>query len=161
MSQLRIALAQVNSCVGDLEGNARAVVDWTRKAADGGAHLVVFPEMHLTGYPVEDLALRESFAHASQRALDTPAARLPAPRRGAVATRGGAAPALVGSLALDDVAPRDSAAVLYRGEVVARQHKHHLPNYGVFDERRYFKSGQRLDIIRLHGLEVGMVICAD
>src|ERR1044072_4664224 len=154
MSQLRIALAQVNSCVGDLEGNARAVVDWTRKAADGGAHLVVFPEMHLTGYPVEDLALRESFAHASQRALDTLATRL--------ADGGcGDAAAVVGSLVLDDVGPRDSAAVLYRGEVVARQHKHHLPNYGVFDERRYFKSGQRLDIIRLHGLEVGMVICAD
>src|ERR1044072_5600694 len=107
MSQLRIALAQVNSWVGDLEGNARAVVDWTRKAADGGAHLVVFPEMHLTGYPVEDLALRESFAHASQRALDTVATRLAGAGCGAVA-------AFVGYLDLDDVGPRDSAAVLYR-----------------------------------------------
>ena len=71
MSQLRIALAQVNSCVGDLPGNADAVVDWTRQAVQQGAHVVVFPEMHLTGYPVEDLALRESFAHASQRALES------------------------------------------------------------------------------------------
>jgi NAD+ synthase (glutamine-hydrolysing) len=154
MPQLRIALAQVNSCVGDLEGNAEAVVDRAREAAADGAHLIVFPEMHLTGYPVEDLALRESFAHASREALASLATRLADAGCGDVA-------AFVGYLDLDDQGPRDSAAVLYRGEVVARQHKHHLPNYGVFDERRYFKAGQSLDVVRLHGLEVGMVICED
>src|SRR5439155_24369897 len=66
MAQLRIALAQVNATVGDLDGNASLIVEWARRAAEAGAHLVVFPEMVLTGYPVEDLALRESFAEASK-----------------------------------------------------------------------------------------------
>src|ERR1044072_7768384 len=76
MPQLRIALAQVNATVGDLDGNAALVASWTARAAAEGAHLVVFPEMVLTGYPVEDLALRESFATASRSALSALAARL-------------------------------------------------------------------------------------
>jgi NAD+ synthase (glutamine-hydrolysing) len=154
MPQLRIAAAQVNTRVGDLAGNADLVVEWTRKAAEAGAHLVVFPEMCLTGYPVEDLALRESFAHASHKALDELATRLADVGCGEVA-------AFVGYLDTDEAGARNAAAVLYRGEVVARQFKHHLPNYGVFDERRYYKPGTTLDIVRLHGLEVGMVICED
>ena len=154
MPQLRIALAQVNPTVGDLSGNAGLVVDWTRTAAQAGAQLVVFPEMVLTGYPVEDLALRESFATASRAELVSLAGRLDDAGCGDIA-------AYVGYLDLDDVGPRDSAAVLHGGEVVVRQHKHHLPNYGVFDERRYFKPGQELTVLRVHGLEVGMVICED
>src|SRR5437868_3779115 len=76
MPQLRIAAAQVNTRVGDLAGNAGLIVDWSRKAAESGAHVVVFPEMALTGYPVEDLSLRESFAHASREALAELAHRL-------------------------------------------------------------------------------------
>src|SRR3954469_23098150 len=76
MSQLRIALAQVNTTVGDITGNAELTVEWTRRAAEAGAHLVVFPEMMLTGYPVEDLALRKSFVAASQRAPQRTARRL-------------------------------------------------------------------------------------
>jgi NAD+ synthase (glutamine-hydrolysing) len=154
MPQLRIAAAQVNTRVGDLAGNADLIVDWTRKAAESGAHLVVFPEMTLTGYPIEDLALRESFARASRRTLEELAVRLADAGCGEVA-------AFVGYLDLDEVGARNAAAVLYQGSVVARQFKHHLPNYGVFDERRYYKPGLELDIVRLHGVEVGMVICED
>src|SRR5215468_10385289 len=76
MPQLRVGLAQVNATVGDLDGNAELVLRWARRAVDAGAHLVAFPEMVLTGYPVEDLALRESFAAASREALDALPARL-------------------------------------------------------------------------------------
>ena len=154
MPQLRIALAQVNATVGDLDGNASLVASWTARAAAEGAHLVVFPEMVLTGYPVEDLALRESFAAASRAVLASLAARLDAEGHGGVA-------AVVSYLDRDAVGPRDAVAVLYEGRVVATQFKHHLPNYGVFDERRLFKPGQTLDVVRLHGVEVGMVICED
>ncbi|MEU0884819.1 NAD+ synthase [Lentzea sp. NPDC005914] len=154
MPQLRIALAQVNATVGDLSGNASLVVEWTRKAREGGAHLVVFPEMVLTGYPVEDLAIRTSFARASAEALESLASSLDAAGLGDVV-------AFVGYLEHDSVGPRNAAAVLHGGRVVARQSKHHLPNYGVFDERRYFKPGSSLDIIRINGVEVGMVICED
>jgi NAD+ synthase (glutamine-hydrolysing) len=154
MSQLRIALAQVNTCVGDLDGNAAEVVTWTRKAAETGAHVALFPEMALTGYPVEDLALRESFSDASRRTLDILAERLADVGCGDVAV-------FVGYLDRDDAGPRNAAAVLYRGAVVARQFKHFLPNYGVFDEYRIFKPGNTLDVIRLHGLDIGMVICED
>jgi NAD+ synthase (glutamine-hydrolysing) len=154
MAQLRIAMAQVNATVGDLDGNAALVGEWTRRAQDAGAHLVVFPEMVLTGYPVEDLALRESFAEASKHTLTGLAGQLDDAGHGEIA-------AVVSYLDRDDVGPRDAVAVLHRGKVVATQFKHHLPNYGVFDERRYFKPGQTLDILRVHGLEVGLVICED
>src|SRR2546423_623010 len=154
MPQLRIALAQVNSTVGDVFSNADATVEWVRKAAESGAHVVVFPEMALTGYPVEDLSLRESFAHASREALAELAHRLAEAGCRDVA-------AFVGYLDMDEAGPRNAAAVLYQGRIVATQYKHHLPNYGVFDERRYYKPGTTLDIVRLHGVEVGMVICED
>jgi NAD+ synthase (glutamine-hydrolysing) len=154
MPQLRIALAQVNACVGDLRGNADLVIDWTCRAARSGARLVVFPEMVLTGYPVEDLAIRQSFARASGRALEELAGRLEEAGCGDVA-------AFVGYLDLDDIGVRNAVAVLHGGRVVARQYKHHLPNYGVFDERRYFEPGTTLDVVRIDGLEVGVVICED
>ncbi|MEU4741509.1 NAD+ synthase [Actinosynnema sp. NPDC023658] len=154
MPQLRLALAQVNACVGDLAGNTELVVEWSRKAVEAGAHLAVFPEMALTGYPVEDLALRVSFAEASKEALTALATRLDEAGCGELAV-------FVGYLDRDERGMRNSAAVLHRGGVVARQHKHHLPNYGVFDERRYFTPGDTLDVVRVHGLEVGMVICED
>ncbi|MCK2240747.1 MULTISPECIES: NAD+ synthase [unclassified Crossiella] len=154
MTQLRIALAQVNACVGDLVGNAKMVVEWTSKAVQAGAHLVAFPEMVLTGYPVEDLALRESFAAASRAAVDELAERL-------AAAGCGDALVVVGYLDRDEAGPRNAAALIQDGRVVARCAKHHLPNYGVFDEFRYFVPGRTLPIVRLHGVDVGVVICED
>ena len=150
MAQLRIAMAQVNATVGDLDGNAALIGDWTRRAHEAGAHVVVFPEMVLTGYPVEDLALRESFADGSKQALATLAVQLD---EAAAATSRASSATSTGTRS----GPRDAVAVLHGGEVVATQFKHHLPNYGVFDEQRYFKPGRTLDILRIHGLEVGMV----
>jgi len=154
MPQLRVALAQVNACVGDLTGNADLVLRWVETAVQGGAHIVVLPEMMLTGYPVEDLALRRSFCLASRATLDGLAARL------ADAGCGGAV-VVVGYLDRDDVGSRNAAAVLHRGQVIASYAKHHLPNYGVFDEFRYFAAGTTLPVLRVHGLDVGIVICED
>ncbi|KMS90428.1 NAD+ synthase [Prauserella rugosa] len=154
MPHLRIALAQINTTVGDLSGNADRVVEQTRAAAESGAHVVVFPEMTLTGYPVEDLALRETFARASREQVDVVARRLAEAGCGEVLT-------YIGYLDQDEVGPRNAAAALWNGEVVATQYKHHLPNYGVFDERRNFKPGTELDVVRVHGVDVGMVICED
>jgi len=154
MAQLRIALAQVNATVGDLAGNAGLVLDAARRAHQAGAHVVVLPEMVLTGYPVEDLALRESFAVAAREALGELAGRLAAAGHGDVA-------AVVGYLDRDEAGPRNAVAVLHGGEVVATQYKHHLPNYGVFDERRNFQPGNTLDVVRVHGVDVGLVICED
>ncbi|MGH3609993.1 MAG: nitrilase-related carbon-nitrogen hydrolase, partial [Pseudonocardiaceae bacterium] len=154
MPQLRLALAQVNPCVGDIVGNATMIADRCREASAAGAHIVVFGEMALTGYPVEDLALRESFVAASVQSLQTLVTRLVQAGCGELA-------AVVGYLDSDAHGPRNAAAVLHRGRVVARQFKHHLPNYGVFDERRYFIPGTTLTVFRLHSLEIGMVICED
>jgi NAD+ synthase (glutamine-hydrolysing) len=154
MPQLRVALAQVNPCVGDLPGNATIIAARCREAAAVGAHIVIFGEMALTGYPVEDLALRESFVAGSVQTLQALAARLADDGCGKLAV-------VVGYLDSDAEGPRDAAAVLYQGKPVARQFKHHLPNYGVFDERRYFIAGTTLTVFRLHGLEIGMVICED
>jgi NAD+ synthase (glutamine-hydrolysing) len=176
--QLRVALAQVDTAVGDLAGNAELVSTWTAKAADDGAHLVVFPEMTLTGYPPEDLVLRESFAHASQRAVVELAGTLAERGLGNVAVvvgylahTEGSGPAPVESIPADDDrpgdanprrgAPRNAAALLYQGEVVARYYKRHLPNYGVFDEARYFVPGTELPIVRLHGVDVALTVCED
>jgi NAD+ synthase (glutamine-hydrolysing) len=153
MPTLRIALAQVNPTVGDLAGNAAAVREWSRAAADSGAQLVAFPEMMLTGYPVEDLVFRKSFVAASTEALRTLAADLAADGLGDL-------PVVVGYLDADG-GPRNALAVLHRGEVLTTYYKHHLPNYGVFDEDRYFEPGDTLTVIRLAGVDVALTICED
>ncbi|HEU0104478.1 MAG TPA: nitrilase-related carbon-nitrogen hydrolase, partial [Mycobacteriales bacterium] len=160
MAQLRIALAQVDSTVGDLAGNADLVSRWTARAGEQGAAVVVFPEMMLTGYPPEDLVLRGSFVQASLDALEALAVRLQDEGAGEVAVVVGycgrtehPAPA-VGRPAGE---PQNSAAVLHGGRVVARYAKHHLPNYGVFDEFRYFVRGDRLPVVRLQDEGAGEV----
>ena len=165
MPTLRLALCQVNPTVGDLTGNAGLVREWTRQAAGSGAQLVLFPELMLTGYPVEDLVFRRSFVAASRAALHRLAADLAADGHGDL-------PVLVGYLDADgppqvssDAEPgrgaRNAAALLHRGEVVATYFKHHLPNYGVFDEDRYFVPGDTLTVVRVGGVDVALTICED
>jgi len=153
MPQLRVALAQIDICVGDLTGNAAAVLHHTAAARDAGAHLVAFPEMTLTGYPPEDLVFRESFAEASEHALGALASTLQEQRLGDLAV-------VVGYLAHDG-GPRNAAALLHEGRIVTTYYKHHLPNYGVFDEARYFVPGRLFPVVTLHGVGVGLTICED
>jgi NAD+ synthase (glutamine-hydrolysing) len=162
--QLRIAMAQVNPVVGDLAGNARMIRDRVAEAAAAGAHLVAFPEMVLTAYPVEDLALRDSFVEASRRAVVRLAADIAADGYGDV-------PVVVGYLDRADegafdadpgrTLPQNCAAVIHGGRVVGRYAKHHLPNYGVFDEYRIFAPGDSLTVVRVRGVDVAIAICED
>jgi NAD+ synthase (glutamine-hydrolysing) len=164
MPQLRVALCQLNVTVGAVAANAEAILSRAAAAAAGGADLIVFPEMALTGYPVEDLALRRSFQRASRQALDGLPGRL------AEAGAGGSV-VVVGYLdaAVHDVpqlgrpagGPQNALALLHAGEVVIRSAKHHLPNYGVFDEFRHFVPGNRLPVVRIGGADVAFVICED
>jgi NAD+ synthase (glutamine-hydrolysing) len=162
MAQMRLALAQINPTVGDLSGNARAVREWTAEAAARGAHLVAFPEMMLTGYPVEDLALRSSFVEASRTALTELATDLACDGHGDL-------PVVVGYLdhapytsnEANRPLPQNCAAVLHQGQVKARYAKHHLPNYGVFDEFRIFAPGRDLTVVRIGDVDVAIAICED
>ena len=167
---VRVGLAQVNTTVGDLAGNAEIIVEWTRRAAARGAHVVVFPEMALTGYPVEDLALRASFVEASIAAVRNVADRLNVEGLGGLAVvvgyldrRAGLAP----RTGVPAGAPLDAAAVLHGGRVVITSAKHHLPNYGVFDEFRYFVPGSTLPVFRVpvpgsdEAVDVAVAICED
>ena len=148
--KLRIALAQVNPTVGDLAANAALVRAKVATAQEAGAHIVVFPEMVLTGYPVEDLALRPSFQIASQGAIAELAAHLT-----------GEIVAIVGYLDQVDGAPQNMVAVISGGAIKARYAKCHLPNYGVFDEFRNFVPGDKTLVVRIHGVDVGIAICED
>lgn len=153
MTALRVALAQVNTTVGDFAGNTETVLARTAQAAAAGAQLVTFPEMVLTGYPVEDLVLRPAFRGASRAAVEKLAT--------ALADAGLGETAVVVGYVDDDGRPRDASAFLLRGQVVARYFKHHLPNYGVFDERRYFAPGTELTIVRHLGVDIALTVCED
>jgi NAD+ synthase (glutamine-hydrolysing) len=145
---LRVALAQMNATVGDIPGNAAKIARHTAAARDQGASLVVFPELSLTGYPPEDLLLKTAFLEEAGAALEDLAGQA----RGIVALVGFPERA-------DDV--YNSAAVLADGEVAAVYRKMYLPNYGVFDEQRYFQSGAEAAIFELNGIPVGISICED
>ncbi len=149
MASLRIALAQVDLTVGDLAGNAATVRAWTERARDAGAQLVAFPEMALTGYPIEDLVFRGSFRDANLRALD------------ALAAEATDLPVVVGYLGWDGSAAYNAVAVLRDGAVRATYAKHHLPNYGVFDEERYFAPGSGVTLLDVAGATVGLAVCED
>ncbi|EYR64904.1 NAD+ synthetase [Actinotalea ferrariae CF5-4] len=155
MAPLTIALAQIDTRVGDVAGNADRVVAWTRSAADAGARLVLFPEMTLTGYPIEDLALRDSFARAAEDALQDVLRRLVADGLGDLTV-------VLGTLGRTPAGRATNQAVVVRGgEVLARYDKHHLPNYGVFDEYRIFASGSEPCVVDVEGRRVGVVVCED
>ena len=145
---LRAALAQINPTVGDIEGNAAKVGDSIGRAREAGAALVVFPELALTGYPPEDLLLKPHFLDSAGAALEA----LAAEARGIVALVGFPERA-------DDV--YSAAAVLADGRVTAVYRKVHLPNYGVFDEQRYFQAGTEPALIELNEVSIGLTICED
>src|SRR5215203_711119 len=145
---LRVALAQIDPTVGDIAGNTRKIAESIAAARERGAALVVFPELCVTGYPPEDLLLKTSFLDAAEAALHELAAQ----------TRDIAA--VVGyPERAEDV--YNTAAVLSGGEVAALYRKMYLPNYGVFDEQRYFQSGAEAGIFELNGIPIGLTICED
>ena len=149
--KLRVALAQINPTVGDLAGNGALIADSIATAISNGAHVLVFPEMIVTGYPVEDLALRPSFQKASKATLATIAT-----------TVTGDLVAVIGYLDTSaDGAPQNAVAVVSGGKVVAKYVKRHLPNYGVFDEFRNFTAGTESLVVRIHGVDVAIAICED
>ena len=155
MPSLRLALAQVNPCVGDLAGNAQIVLEHCRAARAAGADVVAFPEMVITGYPIEDLALRKSFQRAAERTVLEVAASLAADGMGGMTV-------ILGTLGTTpDGRPVNQAAVIEAGKVIARYTKHHLPNYGVFDERRIFAPGEATCVVEARGRRLGIVICED
>jgi NAD+ synthase (glutamine-hydrolysing) len=145
---LRVALAQVNPIVGDLEGNARLVIDWIGRARDQGADLICFPELVITGYPPEDLVLKPAFVRDNLKQLD-------------FVTKATKGISVVVGFVDDDGAIFNSAAFLHDGELKAVYHKVFLPNYGVFDEQRYFEPGHRCPIFELDGVRVGISVCED
>jgi len=152
---IRIGLAQVNPTVGDLSGNRELILKFARHAKSGGAHIVLFPEMVLTGYPVEDLAMRRSFRDGSRRAINELALALAESEFEDLVS-------VVGYLdESESGSPQNAIAIIYRGEIKARYIKHHLPNYGVFDEFRNFTPGNTSLIVRIHGIDVGFAICED
>ena len=149
--KLRVALAQINPTVGDLVGNRALIASSIESAKKSSAHIVLFPEMIVTGYPVEDLALRPSFQIASKASLLEIAKGV----RGDIV-------AMVGYLDTSPAgAPQNALAIISEGEVKARYVKRHLPNYGVFDEFRNFTAGNQSLVVRIHGVDVAVAICED
>ncbi len=148
---MRLALCQMNATVGDIAGNAEKIADGIAAAREAGADLVLFPELALTGYPPEDLLLKEHFLADARRALDGLAAATgeqPSP------------PAIVGfPERAEDV--YNSAALLAGGEIRGIYRKVYLPNYGVFDEQRYFQSGPGGAVVRIGERLVGLSVCED
>ena len=147
---VRIALGQLNTTVGDLDGNVARMAGWISRATAAGADLICFPELAVTGYPPEDLILRKEFRRDTLAALDE-LARATA----------GACAAMVGFVDDTPQGARNAAAVLQDGQVASRYHKIKLPNYGVFDEKRYFVPGGAGCIARVGTSSVGVSICED
>jgi NAD+ synthase (glutamine-hydrolysing) len=148
---LRVALAQVNVTVGDLAGNGAKILQAMRQAHTSGAHIVCFPELALTGYPPEDLLLKPGFVAANQDALQ------------ALMVASASLPGLTSVIGFVDRVHDiyNAAAIVSEGRLIAVYHKHYLPNYGVFDENRYFQAGHRAPLFLINGVHVGVNICED
>jgi NAD+ synthase (glutamine-hydrolysing) len=148
MKTVRIGLAQINATVGDLEGNVRKIVDAIERARQRGVGLVAFPELAVPGYPPEDLLFKSAFIEANLRALDT------------VARATSGLTAVVGFVdRRDDIF--NAAAVIHDGKIAGVYHKHYLPNYGVFDENRYFQAGTETPVFTLGETTFAVNICED
>ena len=146
---MRLALAQINTTVGDLDGNRDRIVRRIAEARDAGAELVVFPELAVTGYPPEDLLLRPAFVRAAARAT------------GEVAEASTGITALVGAPLAEDGRLYNACFVCENGEIAAVYRKRLLPNYGVFDEERYFESGTEVALLERGGRAIGLTVCED
>lgn len=163
---LRLALAQLNPVVGDINGNCQLAFDAVASAWRDGAHLIALPEMMVTGYPVEDLALRGDFRRASRGALEHLATELANAGMGKIVV-------VIGYLDQNESesgharlgvpfgAPENAVAVIHEGKILAKYVKRHLPNYGVFDEFRNFVPGNGTLVVRLHGIDIAFAICED
>ena len=147
---VRIALGQINTTVGDLEGNVDAMTAWAARATEAGADLICFPELAITGYPPEDLVLRRTFVDDNLEALEELARR----------SAGGCA-VLTGFVDRTDAGIHNAAALLDGGAIAARYHKVKLPNYGVFDEKRYFVPGVAGCSVRVASSDLGISVCED
>ncbi len=150
---LRIGLAQINPVVGDLIGNSELIKAEIAKAKDQSVDVIVFPEMVLTGYPVEDLALRPAFRQASKDKVAQLASEIKELGAGEML-------AVVGYLD-EGAKPLNAVALIHDGKIKARYVKHHLPNYGVFDEFRNFAPGTDSLVVRFRGVDIGIAICED
>src|SRR5436190_14165947 len=145
---MRLGLAQINTVVGDLDGNRDRIGDQIAAARAAGVDLLLLPGLAVTGYPPEDLLLRPGFVRAAQASTEAIAAEV----KGIVA--------LVGT-PLFDGALYNACAVCRDGVIATYARKRHLPNYGVFDEKRYFTSGETTTIVEVAGTRVGITICED
>jgi NAD+ synthase (glutamine-hydrolysing) len=148
---VRIALGQLNTTVGDLDGNVARMIEWTSRAADQQADLICFPELAITGYPPEDLVLRSGFVDDNLEALDALAR----------STARSSCAVMVGFVDRSDAGLHNAAALLRDGHVHERYHKIQLPNYGVFDEKRYFVPGDAACSVRLASSDLGLSVCED
>ncbi|HZD01305.1 MAG TPA: NAD+ synthase [Actinomycetes bacterium] len=149
MERLRLAGAQIDPVVGDVDGNVERILAAYREAAERNAHLVVFPELAVTGYPPEDLVFKPGFLAASRDGVER------------VAARTGDAAAVVGFVDPTHAGPANAAALCHRGRVLAVYHKVLLPNYGVFDEERYFVPGNQALLASFGAVRVAITICED
>ncbi len=149
MRRLRLALAQMNPTVGDLVGNADEMLTLIEQAVAHGADLIAFPELAVTGYPPEDLLFKHHFLHDARVQLE----RVAAASKGIVA--------VIGAPDLADGKLYNAAAIACDGKLVAIYHKIFLPNYGVFDEARYFEPGHECPVLTVNGVQVGVNVCED
>ena len=165
METVRLALGQVNPTVGDISGNLNLCINTVKAAAAKGADVVVLPEMVITGYPMDDLALRPSFQKASSTAIEQLAQHLNSAGLGNLVVIAGylrgTTDADATKLGVPRGAPMNSAAIIHGGKIHGHYDKHHLPNYGVFDEFRHFVPGEQLVVVRAFGADMAIAICED
>jgi len=147
---LNVVLAQVNLCVGDISANTQKIIENCKRAeSELAADVVVFPELAITGYPPEDLLLRPNIYEQVENSLFE------------IARNTGRLYVILGYPEIDDGKIYNSCAVLYGGKINSRYRKRELPNYSVFDEKRYFTSGDKPCVTNICGLNIGLSICED